>query len=828
MSVQNEKSSPGSSLQSMLEAIQEAANMESIKRILHEQILGVFQVEMASIFLVKKNNEELASWLLIPGDSVKQIVVPIKTNSIFGYVASKIESVNLRDAYNVQELRRVGSELNFSDSHDVKANVRSKQILAVPIVQDDTTIGVLQLINRKDDTDFTFEDEKAARTLAGLLATAFFTHGNFTKKPPSRYESLLAQKILSQKELEQGLAKAAELGEDPDTVLMREFHIPKRKMGELMAKFYSTGFADLEKVDTDPRELFQGINSNYFESKELVPLSLNNGKLSVAVKNIEDQTLASAIRKHVPKAKQVELLFAFQEDIRSFWKRAQRQNSREQERGRKEPQEVIDTSLFDLLGGGQSYEDVTEEWTGDHSQEDLTGEWAGDHSQEDLTEKWTGDQAQEEVKEQRVTVVERVVERNKVIENRGDLLVEDNDEINDPKVVQMVTKIIERGDTAQASTIHIEPYGLDEDGELRYRIQKSCSKPLRLPRQYVGKIIDRIKFLASLKQDRSRPQAGKFTFITSRGKEIELRVATIPTANGNEDIVLSLLPAAKTLVSLDKLLPLRLIPLFKEIIEQRQGMVLVVGPNGSGKTTTLHSALAHINTTEKKIWTAEYPLEIQQRRIRQVQIDPLANFSYVNALQACLGADPDVIMIGDMRDSKTAVMAFDAALNGHLLLSSLPVNTAAEGIIHCLNMGLEPSLLANALNGVLAQRLVRTLCDHCKKPYHPGKDEYDLLFEKYGISFFEHINVMYSEDLVFHRANGCPKCNNSGYQGKTGVFELLLLTPTIRKLIMKRASLHEIIDEAMINDMTLLLQEGIQLIFKGKTDCKELMSVFSL
>jgi type II secretory ATPase GspE/PulE/Tfp pilus assembly ATPase PilB-like protein len=345
----------------------------------------------------------------------------------------------------------------------------------------------------------------------------------------------------------------------------------------------------------------------------------------------------------------------------------------------------------------------------------------------------------------------------------------------------------------------------------------------------VRQVIDRIKSLASLKRaERNRPQDGKIKFTISEGKEIELRVATIPTANSNEDIVLRILPDPKPLPSLDELMPSRFLAPFKEIIEQEQGIILVVGPNASGKTTTLHSALDHINTTEKKIWTAEYPVEIQQYRIRQVQVDPLMNYTFAAALRAFHRADPDVIMIGDMQDLQTAVMAVDAALNGHLLLSSLPANSAAEGIIHCLNMGLDPLHLAAALHGVLAQRLVRTLCEHCKEPYHPERAEYDRLLESYGICFFDHINVMYSDDLVFHRANGCPRCNDSGYHGRTGLYELLVVNPIIRKLIKKRAPLGEIIEEAMVNDMTLLLQEGIQLIFEGTIDCKELMSVCPL
>jgi type II secretory ATPase GspE/PulE/Tfp pilus assembly ATPase PilB-like protein len=782
MSVQGKGTPPEITLQSLLEAVRKAPDIRSIKHTLSQQILDVFQVEIAAIFLANIRKQELVSWILLPGDSLEKVVIPIATNSIVGYVAAKKQPVNLRDPYDFRELRRIGPELNFSDSYDAKANIRSKQILALPIVHNKTLMGVFELINKRDDTDFTYADQDQANELAGVLAAAFFTHGIFGKQTPPKYESLLAQKLLSRKELEQGLAKAAELGEDPDTVLMNNFRIPKLKMGKLLADFYSTRFVDLERIGNIPKKLMQRIDSDFFEKEELVPLSLNDEKLVVAVKNIEDQTLAGTIREQVLGVSQVELVLAFQGDIRSFWKRT-RAGSLSSSTGVSDEQLTsFDTSLFDLL----------EE-----------------------------DTPQEIVQEKRVAVVERRV--------RPEKPVEIEDDIDAPPVVRLVQQIIEGGYSSQASDIHIEPYGPEKDGEVRYRIDGVCRDALTIPQHSVRQVIERIKSLASLKRaERTRPQDGTIKFTTSKGKEIELRVATIPTANSNEDIVLRIVPDPRPLPLLDELMPSRLLAPFKEIIEQEQGLILVVGPNASGKTTTLHAVLHHLNRPEKKIWTAEYPLEIRQHRIRQAQVDPLVNYTFAEALRAFLRADPDVIMLGDMPDLQTVVMAVDAALHGHLVLSSLTANSAAEGIIHCLNMGLDPERLAAALHGVLALRLVRTLCEHCKEPYHPEKAEYDRLLEGYGISFFDHINVMYSDDLVFHRAKGCPRCNASGYHGRTGLYELLVVNPVIRKLISKRASLGQIIEEAMINDMILLVQEGIQLIFNGTIDRKELMSVCPL
>ena len=316
------KKSPSAlAMQSLLEAIKDAPDIKSINDTLRKQILEVFQAKIAAIFLADNSKQELVSWLLLPGDSLEKIVLPINTNSIVGFAAKKKQPINLRDAYDFRELRRVGPELSFYATYDEKSNIRSKQILAIPIVHNNTLMGVVEFINTSDDTDFTSEEEYNANQLAKVLATAFSNHGIFGKQTPPQYESLLSQNLLSLKELEQGLAKATELGEDPETVLMNNFQIPRLKMGKLLAEFYSTRFVDLDKVDNNPRKLFPGINIDYFEEEDLVPLSLKNQKLVVAVKNVEDQTLTSTIQEQVSGKIQVELVFAFQEDIRSFWKR---------------------------------------------------------------------------------------------------------------------------------------------------------------------------------------------------------------------------------------------------------------------------------------------------------------------------------------------------------------------------------------------------------------------------------------------------------------------------------------------------------------------------
>jgi type II secretory ATPase GspE/PulE/Tfp pilus assembly ATPase PilB-like protein len=257
-------------------------------------------------------------------------------------------------------------------------------------------------------------------------------------------------------------------------------------------------------------------------------------------------------------------------------------------------------------------------------------------------------------------------------------------------------------------------------------------------------------------------------------------------------------------------------------------MFLVVGPTGSGKTTTLHSVLDYINTADKKIWTAEDPVEITQYRLRQVQVKPNIGYTFAVAMRAFLRADPDVIMVGEMRDQETTKMGIEASLTGHLVFSTLHTNSAAETIIRLIDMGMDPFNFSDALLGVLAQRLVRTLCDDCKEPYNPSKQEYDHLVHHYGAMFFEDINVDHSSSLTLYKANGCENCNGSGYKGRKGLFELLIATQEIKSMIIQRSPADDIKLEAINDGMSVLLQEGIHLIFEGKTDLKQVMSTCML
>ncbi|HVQ28044.1 MAG TPA: GspE/PulE family protein, partial [Vicinamibacteria bacterium] len=264
---------------------------------------------------------------------------------------------------------------------------------------------------------------------------------------------------------------------------------------------------------------------------------------------------------------------------------------------------------------------------------------------------------------------------------------------------------------------------------------------------------------------------------------------------------------------------------FKKILQKPYGIALVVGPTGSGKTTTLHSGLGFINTEDMKIWTAEDPVEITQAGLRQVQVHPKIDFTFATAMRAFLRADPDVIMVGEMRDHETAATGIEASLTGHLVFSTLHTNSAPETITRLLDMDIDPFNFADALLGILAQRLARTLCKDCKEPYVPSQEEFAELMEEYGVESWDALGIRYSTDFKLYRPKGCPKCSGSGYKGRMGVHELLVATDEIKRKIQRREPIEELRKQAMRDGMTTLLQDGIQKVVQGSMDFKQVRAV---
>jgi type II secretory ATPase GspE/PulE/Tfp pilus assembly ATPase PilB-like protein len=395
----------------------------------------------------------------------------------------------------------------------------------------------------------------------------------------------------------------------------------------------------------------------------------------------------------------------------------------------------------------------------------------------------------------------------------------------DSGVVRLCNQIIIDGYNKGASDIHVEPYGKTDPTIVRFRIDGDCVEHTKVPAPHRNALVQRFKIMAKLDiAERRKPQDGKIRFRGPMGT-IELRVATIPTSGGNEDVVMRILAASKPL-PLDQMGFLeRNLAEFKAILQKPYGICLVVGPTGSGKTTTLHSALGFINTTDMKIWTAEDPVEITQKGLRQVQVHPKIDFTFAVAMRSFLRADPDVIMVGEMRDHETAAIGIEASLTGHLVFSTLHTNSAPETIVRLLDMDIDPFNFADALLGICAQRLVRTLCGACKEEYAPSAEEFAELVEEYGPEHWDKVGVSYSPSLRLRRPKGCPKCGGSGYKGRMGIHELLVASDEVKRMVQKRKPVEELRQQAIREGMTTLLQDGIQKVLRGHTDFKQVRAV---
>ena len=407
---------------------------------------------------------------------------------------------------------------------------------------------------------------------------------------------------------------------------------------------------------------------------------------------------------------------------------------------------------------------------------------------------------------------------------------------NDTTLVKLVNKIILDAADQKASDIHIEANPDGKGTRIRFRKDGVLITYLELPAKFRRAVISRIKIMSQLDiTERRRPQDGKIEFSRFGPARVELRVATVPTANGLEDVVMRVLSAA-TPVAIDQLgFDAEALASVKRLMARPHGLFLVCGPTGSGKTTTLHSLLAHLNTEERKIWTAEDPIEIAQPGLRQVQVNAKVGWTFAAAMRSFMRADPDVIMVGEMRDAETAKIGIEASLTGHLVLSTLHTNSAAESVVRLLDLGMDPFNFADALLAVLSQRLLRRLCAKCKAAYTPAATELEQLAQEYcGDSGGDAAALLLAwrkrygnadAAIVLFRAEGCEHCNYIGYKGRMGVYELLVADAAVKRLVQLRAPISEIRAAALANGMRTLKQDGIDKILQGLTDIQQVRAV---
>jgi type II secretory ATPase GspE/PulE/Tfp pilus assembly ATPase PilB-like protein len=414
----------------------------------------------------------------------------------------------------------------------------------------------------------------------------------------------------------------------------------------------------------------------------------------------------------------------------------------------------------------------------------------------------------------------------------------------DNELVKLVNKIIIDAYNMGVSDIHIEPYPGKAKTEIRFRRDGSLQPYIEVPASYRAALVARIKIMCDLDiSEKRKPQDGKIKFKKFGPLDIELRVATIPTAGGVEDVVMRILAAGEP-IPLEKMgFTERNLKELIDAISKPYGLFFVCGPTGSGKTTTLHSILKYLNTPDMKIWTAEDPVEITQKGLRQVQVNKKAGLDFAAVMKAFLRADPDVIMVGEMRDKETTGIGIEASLTGHLVFATLHTNSAPESIIRLLDMGMDPFNFSDALLGILAQRLAKRLCS-CKQEYTPDAAEIKAFLTEYcqelmNTAAFKKdpaaaMAAIYREwvtkygkngQLTFYKPVGCEKCGGSGFKGRCGLHELLIATEPIKKLIAERARVAEILAVALEEGMRTLKQDGMEKCLMGVTHIKEVRAV---
>ena len=405
---------------------------------------------------------------------------------------------------------------------------------------------------------------------------------------------------------------------------------------------------------------------------------------------------------------------------------------------------------------------------------------------------------------------------------------------SDNTLVRLVNKIILDAIEQGASDIHIESTAGDKPSKVRFRKDGLMLAYTSVPTNFRAALISRLKIMGGLDiSEKRRPQDGKIKFEDFGPARVELRVLTIPTANGLENIVMRILSSPKAL-SLEKLgLAPRILSELQRLAEKPYGLLFVCGPTGSGKTTTLHSLLAQVNTPERKIWTAEDPIEITQDGLCQVQVNAKIGLTFPEVLRSFMRADPDVIMVGETRDQETAATVIAASLTGHLVLSTMHTNSAVESVVRLLDFGMDPFNFADALLGVVGQRLVRKLCTSCREAELATVIEIDTLAAEYcngaggALNATEIVADWHSRhgdssgELTLYRPVGCDECGHSGYAGRLGIHELLVGTEAVKRKIHARAGVAELFQAAMAEGMLSMKQDGIEKVLQGHTDLKQ-------
>ncbi|MBU4525109.1 MAG: Flp pilus assembly complex ATPase component TadA [Desulfomicrobium sp.] len=734
---------------------------------------ALFEVEQIRLYKYDTQHAELFALVLKDGRP-REVRMPVSSSSLAGYTAMSQLPFILK-SLDAGELAAIHPNLRFDRQYDQLVGFETKNAISMPIQHDNELLGVLQLLNKQQGV-FSREDEAFCRLIVSIMGQRMFEERSLPKGP---YENLVFQGVLTRQQLDDATSRSAKRGVSTSRLLQLDYGVSPDDIGGSLEIYYQTPFVRFQENPVS-EQMLKGINRQYLINNLWVPIQARGEKIVVLLHNPHDSEKIEEIRR-ILNAQEYEFRVGLPEEILAF---------------------LGDRSQLPKgSGGGKGMAEAFHE--ADEAEHE---EFDGYDSGEDLSEALADlEEATEEGFE-----VSQIEEEDISQESRQ-------------LAVRFVNKIIMHAHKSGASDIHIEPSRPGRPGVVRMRIDGTCERVLAVPESIIKPVVSRIKILSNLNiSERRLPQDGKAK-VRFKGRELELRVATLPTVHG-ESAVLRMLTSGKAL-PFDKL---NLSEANKEQIERLMlkphGIFLVVGPTGSGKTTTLHSILARINTPDKKIWTVEDPVEITQPGLQQVQVESSIGLDFPRIMRAFLRADPDVILVGEMRDLQTAQIGVEASLTGHMVFSTLHTNSAAETVTRLLDMGIESLNFSEALHGVLAQRLVKTLCAQCREAYAPSDEEWGYLLNQYGERFFPELGIGRS-DAKIYRAKGCGRCSQTGYRGRTGIHELLVATPEIRKAIARKQPSEDVALMGIEQGMRTLYQDGIAKIFKGDIDILQLQKV---
>jgi len=725
-------------------------NFSDALPLIENKILTLFNAQRLTIYQRNKFNQEIVSRFKT-GTELTEIKVNITPQSLAGYVAMSKKPLLIKDAYDESELLSIHPKLRFAKQFDTSSNFRTKSVLTIPIVSDNVLLGIMQLINKQDSSQFIKDDAVKSIELANIIGQKFRYELGGSK---SAFDLLVAKNLITEQQhitLTQNTDQCAQIKE-----LQEKLNISNKHIGLSIEAYYQVPLL----LEYDETYHLHALN------KKLSTSYLKKNMIVIIANASEEPTLLMLQPNNADLMMEIESVTGL---------------------GEYKINVGLPNVILQYLGANTSNSADLDEIN------DILDEFSDQNHDDDIS-------ADESVNE------------------------------DAPAVVKLVNRILQDAKNHGASDIHIDPNKGKIPTKVRIRVDGICRDLIEIPANHLQAMVARIKIISRLDIAEKRlPQDGKFT-VKLNNVATEVRVATIPTVNG-ESVVMRILASGAAL-PFDKL---RLSPrnsdMLKHMSKTPHGLILVVGPTGSGKTTTLHAVLGLLNTPEKKIWTAEDPVEITQAGLNQVQMNNKLGFKFETALRAFLRADPDIILIGEMRDLETAAAGIEASLTGHLVLSTLHTNSAPETITRLIDIGLDPINFADACIGILAQRLMRTLCPDCKTEYQAKQEEIDFIIRHYSSDLSEaeavkELNI--NAECKLYKAAGCKKCDDTGYKGRVGVHELLPVNTEIQNLIYKNAPVGEIKIEAIKAGMRTLTQDGILKVLSGLTDFKQLQSISNL